>query len=107
MLPLAVLSLSHPSVVVIGFCLFCLGILGVLTRRHFIVVLLSLELLFAGAALNFVAFSDHLQDAGGHVIVLIIIAVAAGEAAVGLALLLAMFRQGKSVQIDQWDDLKG
>lgn len=95
------------ALVVLGLLLFCLGLFGVLSRRNFIVVLLSIELVFAGAGVNFVAFSGLWQNLTGQVFTIFLIAVAAGEAAVGLGLLLALFRLRHTVNVDEAQELKG
>ncbi|MEW6756611.1 MAG: NADH-quinone oxidoreductase subunit NuoK [Acidobacteriota bacterium] len=99
--------MSTPALVLVGFLLFCLGIFGVLARRNFIVVLLSIELIFAGAGLNFVAFSDLWQNLTGQVFTVFLIAVAAGEAAVGLGLLIALYRVKHTANVDEARELKG
>lgn len=99
--------MSTPALVLTGFLLFCLGIFGVLARRNFIVVLLSIELIFAGAGLNFVAFSNLWQNLTGQVFTIFLIAVAAGEAAVGLGLLIALFRVKHTANVDEARELKG
>jgi len=98
---------SIPALVLVGFLLFCLGIFGVLARRNFIVVLLSIELIFAGAGLNFVAFSNLWQNLTGQVFTVFLIAVAAGEAAVGLGLLIALYRVKHTANVDEARELKG
>ncbi|MGC8763491.1 MAG: NADH-quinone oxidoreductase subunit NuoK [Acidobacteriota bacterium] len=95
------------ALVVLGLLLFCLGLFGVLSRRNFIVVLLSIELVFAGAGVNFVAFSGLWQNLTGQVFTIFLIAVAAGEAAVGLGLLLALYRLRHTVNVDEAQELKG
>lgn len=95
------------ALVVLGFLFFCLGLFGVLARRNFIVVLLSIELIFAGAGVNFVAFSGLWQNLTGQVFTIFLIAVAAGEAAVGLGLLLALYRLRHTVNVDEARELKG
>ncbi|MEW5765637.1 MAG: NADH-quinone oxidoreductase subunit NuoK [Acidobacteriota bacterium] len=99
--------MSIPALVLVGFLLFCLGIFGVLARRNFIVVLLSIELIFAGAGLNFVAFSNLWQNLTGQVFTVFLIAVAAGEAAVGLGLLIALYRVKHTANVDEARELKG
>jgi len=96
-----------PGLVLLGFLLFCLGLFGVLSRRNFIVVLLSAELLFAGAGINFIAFSDLWKNLTGQVFAIFLIAVAAGEAAIGLGLLIALYRIKHSANVDVAQDLKG
>jgi NADH-quinone oxidoreductase subunit K len=97
---------STPAFVVLGFILFCLGLFGVLARRNFIVVLLSIELLFAGAGINFIAFSALWHNLTGQVFTVFLIAVAAGEAAIGLGLLIALYRLKHSANVDDAHELK-
>ncbi len=93
--------------VLLGFLLFCLGIFGVLSRRNFIVVLLSAELIFAGAGINFIVFSNLWKNLTGQVFTIFLIAVAAGEAAIGLGLLIALYRVKHTVNVDAARELKG
>ena len=107
--------MSTAGFVILGFVLFCLGLFGVLARRNFIVVLLSIELLFAGAGVNFIAFSNSLDRAHapvssvmtGQIFTIFLIAVAAGEAAIGLGLLIALYRLKHSANVDDAHELKG
>ncbi len=99
--------MSAPALVILGFVLFCLGLFGVLARRNFIVVLLSIELIFAGAGVNFIAFSGLWHNLTGQVFTVFLIAVAAGEAAVGLGLLIALYRIKHSANVDDAQELKG
>ena len=81
--------------------LFLIGVAGVLTRRNAILVLMCVELMLNAVNLSFLAFARALGDMGGHVVVFVVIAVAAAEAAVGLAILLAVFRNKQTVNIDE------
>ena len=81
--------------------LFLIGVAGVLTRRNAIIVLMCVELMLNAVNLSFLAFARALGDMGGHVFVFVVIAVAAAEAAVGLAILLAVFRNKETVNIDE------
>lgn len=87
--------------------LFSLGVVGVLTRRNIIVLLMCVELMLNGVNLSFVAFSHHLESAEGLMYVLFVIAVAAAEAAVGLAIVVALNRSRKTVYADEVSLLKG
>jgi NADH-quinone oxidoreductase subunit K len=93
--------------VLFGFLLFCLGLFGVLSRRNIIVVLLSIELIFAAAGINFIVFSGIWHNLTGQVFTIFLIAVAAGEAAIGLGLLIALYRIKHSANIDVANELKG
>jgi len=81
--------------------LFTIGVLGVLLRRNVIVLLLSVELMLNSVNLTLVAFSQYLGDVDGQILVLFVIAVAAAEAAVGLAIVIALFRNKLTVNVDE------
>lgn len=85
---------------VVSAVLFITGAVGVLLRRNALIMLMSLELMLNAVNLSFVAYARMLNDTGGHVIVFLIIAVAAAEAVVGLAILLNIFRSRETVNID-------
>lgn len=85
---------------VISAVLFITGAVGVLMRRNALIMLMSLELMLNAVNLSFVAYARMLNDTGGHVIVFLNIAVAAAEAVVGLAILLTIFRNRETVNID-------
>jgi len=85
---------------VISAVLFVTGAVGVLLRRNALIMLMSLELMLNAVNLSFVAYARMLNDTGGHVIVFLNIAVAAAEAVVGLAILLTIFRNRETVNID-------
>ncbi len=87
--------------------LFALGAIGVLTRRNVLIVLMSIELMLNAVNLAFVGFARHLGQVDGHVFAIFVMAVAAAEAAVGLALVLLLFRHKTSVDLDSYDLLKG
>ncbi|MBP9500918.1 MAG: NADH-quinone oxidoreductase subunit NuoK [Candidatus Promineofilum sp.] len=87
--------------------LFVIGVLGVLLRRNAIILFMSIELMLNSANLLFVAFARHLGDLDGQVLVFFVITVAAAEVAVGLALIVAIFRSKKSINIDEINLLKG
>jgi NADH-quinone oxidoreductase subunit K len=87
--------------------LFSLGIMGVLLRRNAIVIFMSLELMFNAANLVFVAFASYYQALSGQIFVFFVMTVAAAEVAVGLALMVAIFRSKKSIDVDQMSSMKG
>ena len=87
--------------------LFTIGVVGVLTRRNFIIILMSLELILNAVNINLVAFSRQWGDVAGHIFAIFIITVAAAEAAVGLGILIALFRNHQTVNADEIDLLKG
>jgi NADH-quinone oxidoreductase subunit K len=91
----------------LSFLLFVLGIVGVLVRRNLLTVLMSIELMLNAVNLNLVAFSRQLGDLGGQIFTVFIIAVAAGEAAIGLAIIISLYRLKGSVNLDDVAEMKG
>ena len=87
--------------------LFVLGVIGVLTRRNAIIVFMSIELMLNSANLAFVAFARQFQDYTGQVFVFFVMTVAAAEVAVGLALMVTIFRTKHSINLDEVNQLKG
>jgi NADH-quinone oxidoreductase subunit K len=87
--------------------LFCIGVLGVLYRRNSIIVFMSIEIMLNAVNLLFVAFSTYHQDAQGQIFVFFSMAVAAAEVAVGLAILVSVFRNIGSIDISKLKNLKG
>ena len=87
--------------------LFSLGVIGVLVRRNAIVIFMSLELMFNAANLVFVTFASYYQALSGQIFVFFVMTVAAAEVAVGLALMVAIFRAKKSIDVDQMSNMKG
>ena len=87
--------------------LFTIGALGVLIRRNALIIFMSVELMLNAANLAFVAFSNTYQQMNGQIIVFFVIAVAAAEVAVGLALIVAIFKSKHSIDVDQMSSLKG
>ena len=87
--------------------LFTIGVIGVLTRKNAIIVFMSIEIMLNAANLTFVAFATSIGDLGGMVMVLFVIAVAAAEAAVGLAIIVAMFRHRETVNVDAFSTMRG
>jgi NADH-quinone oxidoreductase subunit K len=94
-------------VLVFSVVLFLVGVAGVLARRNIIIVLMSIELMMNSANINFVLFSRQLGDLAGQVFGVFTIVVAAGEVAVGLAILIALFRNKDTVNIDEINIMKG
>jgi NADH-quinone oxidoreductase subunit K len=92
--------------IVLSALLFVLGALGALTRRNLIVILMSIELMLNAVNLALVAFSRQWGDLAGHVFVLMVIVVAAAEVAVGLGIVLALFRNRESVNVEDVSLLK-
>lgn len=93
--------------VALSTILFTIGALGVLLRRNAIIIFMSVEMMLNSANLLFVAFSRHLGDLDGQVLVFFVITVAAAEVAVGLALIVTIFRTKRSINIDEINALKG
>ena len=97
---------------IIGALLFIIGVAGVLTRRNIIVIFMSIELILNAANLNFIAFSRYLQDTGnmnavaGQIFAVFVIVVAAAEAAIGLGIVIALYRNKETVWVDEIDILK-
>jgi len=91
---------------VLSGILFTIGVIGVMTRRNIIIILMSLELVLNAANINFIAFSYHLGDMTGKVFSLFTMAVAAAEVAVGLAIAVNLVRVRKTMEIDEIDTLK-
>lgn len=97
---------------VIGALLFIIGVAGVLTRRNIIVIFMSIELILNAANLNFIAFSRYLSQAGntnaaaGQIFAVFVIVVAAAEAAIGLGIVIALYRNKETIWVDEIDLLK-
>jgi NADH-quinone oxidoreductase subunit K len=92
----------------LGALLFALSVIGIfLNRRNLIVLLMAIELMLLAVNLNFVAFSHYLGDMAGQVFVFFILTVAAAESAIGLAILVVLFRSRSSIAVEELDTLKG
>lgn len=96
------------SYLLVALILFCVGLYGALTKRHAIVVLLSIELMFNAVNINLVAFAKYglFANMTGHIFSLFSITVAAAEAAVGLAILISLYRNRSTVNVDEMDLMK-
>ena len=92
---------------VISFLLFSIGFMGVLVRRNFLTILMSVELMLNAVNLNLIAFSRRLSDLTGQVFSIFVITIAAGEAAIGLALTISFFRQRKTLDVEQVHSMQG
>jgi len=92
---------------IVSFLLFSIGFFGVLVRRNFLTVLMSVELMLNAVNLNLIAFSRRLSDLTGHVFAVFVITIAAGEAAIGLGLTIALFRQRRTLNVEEASTLKG
>jgi len=111
----ALQSTKHPDLskfLVIAAILFIIGVAGVLTRRNIIVIFMSIELILNAANLNFIAFSRYLQETGhgdamsGQIFTVFIIVVAAAEAAIGLGIVIALYRNRETIWVDEIDLMK-
>lgn len=99
-------SLSH--YLVLGAILFAIGLVGIfLNRKNVIILLMSIELMLLAVNMNFVAFSHYLQDISGQIFVFFILTVAAAESAIGLAILVVLFRNMRTINVDDLDKLQG
>lgn len=93
---------------ILSAVLFSIGVVGVfLNRKNLIVLLMAIELMLLAVNMNFVAFSHFLGDMGGQVFVFFILTVAAAEAAIGLAILVVLFRNLRTIHVDDLDSLQG
>ena len=100
------LTLSH--FLILGAILFAISVVGIfLNRKNLLVLLMAIELMLLAVNMNFVAFSHYLQDLSGQVFVFFILTVAAAESAIGLAILIVMFRNMRTIHVDDLDSLKG
>ena len=103
---LATVTLGH--FLALGAILFALSVIGIfLNRKNLIVLLMAIELMLLAVNLNFVAFSHYLGDMAGQVFVFFILTVAAAESAIGLAILVILFRSRETIAVDELDTLKG
>ncbi|MBQ3199290.1 MAG: NADH-quinone oxidoreductase subunit NuoK [Firmicutes bacterium] len=99
------MGLTH--YLLLGALLFTVGLLGVLTRRNLIAAIISIELMLNAANINFLAFAQHFGQSTGSVMVIFVLALAAAEVAIGLAIGLALYRQRGTVDLEQFQRLRG
>ena len=100
------IPLSH--FLILGALLFSIGVVGVfMNRKNLIILLMAIELMLLAVNMNFIAFSHHLGDLSGQVFVFFILTVAAAESAIGLAILVALFRNLRSINVADLNSLKG
>jgi NADH-quinone oxidoreductase subunit K len=100
------LTLAH--YIGLGAILFCISVAGIfINRKNVIVLLMAIELMLLAVNMNFVAFSRFLGDVSGQVFVFFILTVAAAEAAIGLAILVTLFRNRRTINVAELDSLKG
>lgn len=99
-------GLSH--YLILGALLFAVSVIGIfLNRKNVIILLMCIELMLLAVNLNFIAFSYYLNDIAGQVFVFFILTVAAAESAIGLAILVVLFRNLRTINVDDLDSLKG
>lgn len=106
MIPSLFLSPGPSHFALLATALFAIGAAGALLRRNALVVLMCVELMLGGACLLFLAYARALGDARGHAIAFFIMAIAAAEAAIGLAIVLGAFRGRQTVNLDEFDTLR-
>lgn len=100
------IGLSH--YLILGALLFAISVVGIfLNRKNVIILLMAIELMLLAVNLNFIAFSHYLNDIAGQVFVFFILTVAAAESAIGLAILVVLFRNLRTINVDDLDSLKG
>lgn len=100
------IGLSH--YLILGALLFAISVIGIfLNRKNVIILLMCIELMLLAVNLNFIAFSHYLNDIAGQVFVFFILTVAAAESAIGLAILVVLFRNLRTINVDDLDTLKG
>jgi NADH-quinone oxidoreductase subunit K len=100
------ISLAH--FLSLGALLFCISLAGIfLNRKNLIILLMAIELMLLAVNINFIAFSHYLGDIAGQVFVFFILTVAAAEAAIGLAILIVLFRNRRTINVMNLDSLKG
>ena len=100
------ITLSH--FIVLGAVLFCIAVAGLfINRKNVIVLLMAIELMLLAVNLNFIAFSNYLGNVAGQVFVFFILTVAAAESAIGLAILVVLFRNLNTIDVEDLDSLKG
>lgn len=93
--------------ILLSAVVFGIGVIGFLTRRNLIIIFISIELMLNGVNISLVAFSHYLQSIKGQILVFFIITVAAAEAAIGLAILIAFYRNKPTIKVDEINLLKG
>ncbi|MAJ90941.1 MAG: NADH-quinone oxidoreductase subunit NuoK [Legionellales bacterium] len=100
--------ISLPEVLILGTLLFCISVAGIfLNRKNIIILLMCIELMLLSVNINFIAFSYFLGDIHGQVFVFFILTVAAAESAIGLAILVVMFRNRDTINVAELDSMKG
>ena len=101
------MEIATTHYLILSGIIFVVGLVGIVTRRNMIIVLMSIELVLNSVNLNLVAFSYQMSDLAGQIMAVFTIAVAAGEAAVGLGILVALYRLRATTELDRASELKG
>jgi NADH-quinone oxidoreductase subunit K len=105
---MSALQITLPHYLVLGAILFAISVVGIfLNRKNVIILLMAIELNLLAVNMNFIAFSHYLQDVSGQLFVFFILTVAAAESAIGLAILVCLFRNLRTINVDDLDRLKG
>jgi len=100
------IPLSH--YLILGAVLFAISVVGIfLNRKNVIILLMAIELMLLAVNINFIAFSHYLQDSAGQVFVFFILTVAAAESAIGLAIIIVLFRRRRTINVDDLKTLRG
>ena len=100
------IPLSH--YLLLGAVLFAISVVGIfLNRKNVVIILMAIELMLLAVNTNFVAFSHYLQDTAGQIVVFFVLTVAAAETAIGLAILIILFRSRRTINVEDLDSLKG
>ena len=105
MTPLSSVGLSH--FLFTGAVLFCLGLIGFVTRRNLIIMFLCTEMMFQGAAVSLVAFSRFQMNDAGQTFVIFVLTIAAAEAALALGLVVMLFRRKRTLDAEAWSEMSG
>jgi NADH-quinone oxidoreductase subunit K len=101
------MNITINDTLALSFLIFTIGFIGVLVRRNFLTVLMSIELMLNAVNLNLIAFSRRLSDLTGQIFSVFVITIAAGEAAIGLAIIISLYRQRKTLNVDEADTMEG
>ena len=91
----------------VGAIMFCIGLIGFMTRRNLIIIFLCTELMFQGVAINLIAFSAYNGNLAGQALVIFVLVIAAAEASLALGLVVLLFRVKRTLDADAWRELKG
>ncbi|HMK48505.1 MAG TPA: NADH-quinone oxidoreductase subunit NuoK [Thermodesulfovibrionales bacterium] len=92
---------------VLSLIVFCIGVFGFMARRNIIIMFMSIELMLNAVNINLIALSHYLQDLRGQILAFFVVAVAAAEAAIGLAIVIALFRNKATAHVDEMNEMKG